>query len=273
MSEPHLGHIVAFGAKSAFLLSQEGIRHTAMSKEHILWSTKDHGFRLVGWGNAREIAWPEDAHLHRDDIRVFLEEFGPHLTSCLRLGYSYQLGPIAEWLFYNLEQLSVISYKDLPPFIQTQWEQPQKDWVLGESSELSQDKIKKAMKMGIASRQQKDRSSAQRLFLRCYINGLIAENPQLQLASMANLAIIHGDNEHWLHAFSQYLMALIVSDQVENRPDDFLQSLAVNISRRISKQDHDAMLQIVTQGSWTSIPELLWHLEDYVTVSTVAGVT
>src|SRR5437016_14369839 len=56
---------------------------------------------MGGLRGIKRIEWPEEARLHHDDIAVFRRSFGPALTSALRLGYIYRLGPIAERTFFE----------------------------------------------------------------------------------------------------------------------------------------------------------------------------
>src|SRR5439155_16894263 len=88
---PHAGHLAAFGAKLAMLLSREGIRHTALTPDLVIWCKELHTLKALGWSHVETLMWPNDARQHLQDIRVFLQSCGAESTSALRLGYSFQL--------------------------------------------------------------------------------------------------------------------------------------------------------------------------------------
>ena len=46
---PHAGHVAAIGAKLAALLSQKGIRHTALTRDHIIWTKEWNTLTALGW--------------------------------------------------------------------------------------------------------------------------------------------------------------------------------------------------------------------------------
>jgi hypothetical protein len=126
----HVGHFASLGARSALLLSQHGIRHAAMTREHVMWSGDDGGLRVVGWGNGQKIQWPDRALEHAPDLRTFSDGFGPPATAGFRFGYVYYLGPIAEWLFFVASNPDRENY--VPPALWlTQWQPPSKEFALG----------------------------------------------------------------------------------------------------------------------------------------------
>jgi hypothetical protein len=99
----NLGHIAAWGALVATLLTASRLRYTKMTRDHIVFVPSDNRVRVVGGGSGiLPIAWPSEARLHHEDIALFRSEFGSSLTAALRLGYVYRLGPIGEWIFLSL---------------------------------------------------------------------------------------------------------------------------------------------------------------------------
>ena len=107
--KPHIGHVAAWGALIPGLLTGPHIRYTKMTPDHIVFSPKDNTVRVMGgFSGIKRIEWPEDARLHHDDIAVFRRSFGAALTSALRLGYIYRLGPIAEWVFFHERPRSIL---------------------------------------------------------------------------------------------------------------------------------------------------------------------
>jgi hypothetical protein len=135
---PHAGHVAAFGAKLAMLLSREGIRHTALTPDHVIWCKELNTLKALGWSHVETLTWPNDARQHLQDIRVFLQSCGTESTSALRLGYSFQLGPVAEWIFFDLLDSTTPEVSEpVPPFLLEQWTSPSRNLALKDDSTLS----------------------------------------------------------------------------------------------------------------------------------------
>ncbi|NIO27662.1 MAG: hypothetical protein GTO29_03810 [Candidatus Latescibacteria bacterium] len=259
----HFGHVAALGAKLAAVVFEHGMRHTAITREHLLWSEKDGGFRLAGSGNMEKLNWPRDVRIHTSDIRTFQLEFGSAATSALRLGYIYQLGPIAEWLFYGLPNASGTENHEEPPaLLREQWSPPEASMALGESSELSQEEASLYFEQGIAFRKRGEHSAAKRAFLRCFLAGTAAQELGLEVRSVVNLSTIYLDEQRFQRALGLAIIASMMVDKDDRPAWDLLGSLVETLQSQLLENDQKALSGVIERVAGMLPAEAMWQVDD-----------
>ena len=261
----HGGHVAALGARAATMLSQVGARHAAMNREHLRWSPRDGGFRVIGWGHARMLNWPGDVRLHTADIRVFHEAHGPFMTAHLRLGYVYQLGPIGEWIFYRaLGEDQGTDTATAPPSLLEQWAPPPPDMALGEDAELPRRDVARVTNAGIRHLQDGNRVAAKRAFLRCLIMGLAVGDPGIEFASVTNLVTVFLDEQRFLRAYGLATMAIPSAGDNETHTD-FLARLMAGMRSMVPPEDQRELFALISDESCTCLAEAMWRCDDLET--------
>lgn len=259
----HQGHFAALGSKLARALSEHGMRHTAMTQEHLLCD-KNGGLRLCGFGNAREMDWPQDARLHTSDIRVFRDAIGLAPAAGLRLGYVYELGPIAEWVFYDPDDADRLEHAEDPPAVlKEQWPQPSDDMSLGEDSGLPEEETAGLINKGISLSKERSYSAAKRVFLRCYLGGMALKDRKLEVVSLAGLANVFRDEGRLLRAYGLSTLAMMGAASIGEALPGFISSLIVNLRSEVSQSDKNAMNSIVDSEPWMSSAEFMWKFDDF----------
>lgn len=255
----HVGHFAAFGAKVAAGLSQQGIRHTAMTSEHLRWSEKPGGFRLIGWGNGKEIEWPERAVEHVNDLRTFKDNFGPESTACLRLGYVYQLGPIGEWLFFQLSDLSKGMSPPLGRF-QIQWKAPPNELHLGEDGLLKNNDTMQATYINTIDEHYE--ANAKRLQMASLIQGIVTHDRGLESSSLKELANLYSIENRTLRALVLEVAANCRSEPGEVGDNRFFREFQNNFDPDADEEFRSNIEQVVRSSHRSTALELLWYLED-----------
>jgi len=262
--DANIGHIAALGAKLATGVSQHGMRHTAMTKEHLGWSEKDGGFRLISWGGAEKLDWPQEVRIHTSDIRTFRLNFGSAATAALRLGYIYQLGPIAEWLFYDLPNAAFTENHEEPPaLLREEWSTPKGSMALGENSELSQDEVSLYTEEGVIFRHRGEHSAAKRAFLRCFLAGAAANELVLKVGGVGNLTTIYLDEQRFQRALGYAMIASWMVDKDDRPARDLIGSLVAMLQSNISDNDQKALSAVIERAAGLSPAEALWQVDDH----------
>ncbi len=255
----HTGHFAAFGAKVATVLSQLGIRHTAMTEEHIMWSTSHGGFMLLGWGNGERITWPDRAAEHVDDIRAFSESLGPEATAGLRFGYVYQLGPVGEWLFFEASDRSS-GESAQPDQWQTQWEPPLEELSLGE------DGLVVDVHREPTARSDTDEAqglvAAKRLLMARLLRGVVSQDRGLEFSSLSELASLFAREKRPLRALALGTAATCWSDPDDRTANESLAELLDEVRRDTTEASQLNIERVVRDGRWSSLLELVWYLEN-----------
>jgi hypothetical protein len=260
---PHVGHIAAFGAKLAVLLSRKGIRHTALTPDHVIWSKEQNTIRALGWGHAEKSTWPNDARQHSKDIRVFLESCRQDSASALRLGYIFELGPVAEWIFFDvLDNTTPEVSKPIPPFLLEQWGPPSRDLALVDDSTLSQDGMSRCLEGGYEAFRQKRFPDAKRFFLRYLLGALASEDTKGQGAGLFNLAAVLSHESRWLRAFGLGILAAASLAEEKAFTQEHVLPFIARMRSNLSDDDEAAVFAMIPAGEKKSIPELIWRIDD-----------
>jgi hypothetical protein len=262
----HAGHVAAFGTKLAVLLSQKGIRHTALAPDHILWSKEQNSIRAVGWSHAAKSTWPNDARQHSKDIRVLLESCGQDNASALRLGYIFALGPVAEWIFFDvLDSTTPEVSKPIPPFLLEQWTLPGRDLALYDDSTLSENGKSRCFEGGCEAFQQKRFPDARRFFLRYLLGALASEDTKGKGAGLFNLASVLGNESRWLRAFGLAILAAACLAEDKAFTQEYVIPFIARMRSNLSDDEEAAVFAMIPPGEKKSIPELIWRVDDLET--------
>jgi hypothetical protein len=259
----HAGHIAAFGAKLAALLSREGIRHTALTPDHVIWSKELNTVQAVGWSHVETLTWPSDARQHLKDIRVFLQSCGPENASALRLGYIFQLGPVAEWIFFDLlDSASPDVSEPIPPFLLEQWTAPSRDLALKDDSTLSTNGQSWCFERGCEAFQQRRFQDARRFYLRYFLAGLASDDTKLQSAGLFNLGVVFSHERRWIRAFGLGVIAGASSLRDKTMTQEIVLPFLARMSGNLSDDEEAAVFAMIPAGETRSIPELIWRIDD-----------
>jgi hypothetical protein len=261
--EPHAGHFAAFGAKLAALLSREGIRHTALTRDHVIWSKELNTVQAVEWSHVGTLTWPNDARQHLQDIRVFLKSCGPESTSALRLGYIFQLGPVAEWIFFDLlDSASPDVSKPVPPFLLEQWTSPNRNLALKDDSTLSKKRESRCFEEGCVALQQKRLPNARRFFLRYLLGALASGDSEVQNAGLFNLGIVLSHERRWIRAFGLGVVAAVFSLEDKTMTQEIVLPFIARMKSNLSEGEEAAVFALIPARETRSIPELIWRIDD-----------
>ncbi len=259
----HAGHIAAFGAKLAVLLSREGIRHTALTPDHVIWSKELNTVQTVGWSHVETLRWPHAARLNSNDIRVFLQSCGPENASALRLGYIFQLGPVAEWIFFDLlDSKGPEGSEPVPPFLLEQWTPPSKDLDLIDDSTLSTNGQSWCFEQGCEAFRQRRFPDARRFYLRYFLAGLASDDTKLQSAGVFNLGVVLSRERRWIRAFGLGVIAAASSLADKTMTQEIVLPFLARIGGNLSDDEEAAVFAMIPPGETRSIPELIWRIDD-----------
>jgi hypothetical protein len=259
----HAGHVAAFGAKLAALLSREGIRHTALTPDHVIWSKELNTLKALGWSHVETLTWPNDARQHSKDIRVFLQSCGVENASALRLGYIFQLGPVAEWIFFDLlDSTSPEGSEPVPPFLLEQWTPPSKDLDLVDDSTLSTNGQSWCFEQGCEAFRQRRFQDARRFYLRYFLAGLASGDTQLQGAGVFNLGVVLSHERRWIRAFGLGVIAAASSLADKTMTQEIAVPFLARIGGNLSDDEEAAVFAMIPPGETRSIPELIWRIDD-----------
>jgi hypothetical protein len=260
----HAGHIAAFGAKLAALLSREGIRHTALTPDHVIWSKELNTVKAVGWSHVETLTWPNDARQHLKDIRVFLQSCGVENASALRLGYIFQLGPVAEWIFFDLlDNTSPEVNKPIPPFLLEQWTFPSRDLYLKDDSTLSTKGQSWCFEQGCKAFQQRRFQDARRFYLRYLLGALASGDTKLQSAGVFNLGVVLSHERRWIRAFGLGVIAAASSLEDKTMTEQIVLPFLARMRGNLSDDEEAAVFAMIPAGETQSIPELIWRIDDF----------
>jgi hypothetical protein len=208
--------------------------------------------------------WPRDARLHTSDIRVFRDSIGLAQAAGLRLGYIYELGPIAEWVFYDPDDADRLEHaQDPPAVLKEQWPQPLEDMSLGENAGLPEEEAADLISKGISLGKDKSYTAAKRVFLRCYLGGIALRDRDLEVASLASLANVFREERRFLRAYGLSMLAMMGDGSSGEAPPGLISSLIVNLRSEVSQSDMKAMESIVDGEPWMSSAEFMWRLDDF----------
>ncbi|HEX9272432.1 MAG TPA: hypothetical protein VGA01_09490 [Candidatus Binatia bacterium] len=260
---PHAGHVAAFGAKLAILLSREGIRHTALTPDHVIWCKELNTLKALGWSHVETLTWPNDARQHLQDIRVFLQSCGTESTSALRLGYSFQLGPVAEWIFFDLLDSTTPEVSEpVPPFLLEQWTSPSRDLALKDDSTLSKKGESRCFEQGCDALRQKRFPDARRFFLRYLLGALASGDTKLQNAGLFNLCVVLSNERRWIRAFGLGVIAAASSLEDQTMTQEIVLPFIARMRGNLSDDEEAAVFAMIPAGEKRSIPELIWRIDD-----------
>jgi hypothetical protein len=268
---PHTGHVAARGALIAGLLTGSHVRYTKMTPDHIVFLREENRVRVMGGlSGIKTIVWPEDARLHHDDIAVFRRCFGSAITSALRFGYVYRLGPIAEWIFFEPQDDVVVPVCASADW-SDEWDVPPPELALGKDCSLEASEVVRIAEMGVAYRAQRNTVAAKRCFMRCYLAAIAARQKvdrgtacgNIAIA-LANLATMYLDEGRWLRAFALCLAAWPCSSTLSNDGREWLLSIMRRADSRLEPTIRERLFKVASDAAQagTSFTELLWRLED-----------
>lgn len=268
---PHLGHFIAFGVTLARSLSETGIRHRALTREHVLWSPRHGVIQIMSAGATEQMSWPRDARFHTKDMEVFAEEFGSAHAAGVRLGYVYGLGPIAEWIFYRASDDGELAAVVAPPAIVSEhWLPLSSDMMLGRDATLSRQGVADWMARGIRSRGQGHLAASKRTFLRCLIAGAAADDQGLECAALANLASVFMDEERHLRAYVLSLLAGRLAEE-DDMGMEYLLALKKQVDPFVSDHAKEALLAEARSWSGIGLAEAMWRFDDLEIRKALAG--
>lgn len=259
----NLGHIAAWGALVATLLTASRLRYTKMTRDHIVFVPSDNRVRVVGGGSGiLPIAWPSEARLHHEDIALFRSEFGSSLTAALRLGYVYRLGPIGEWIFFEPDDGSAVFAPSPGPWSE-EWDAPADELRLGNDCSLDSKEMADTMAMGSTYRRQGDLVAAKRCFMRCCLAATASVNEVAMAAALGNLATAYRDEGRWLRVFALSVVAAFLASTLPSEAQDWIGWL-LNEARTHEPTASDRIASFAGDRAriGESFPELIWRLED-----------
>jgi hypothetical protein len=260
----HAGHVAAFGAKLAELLRRKGIRHTALTPDHVIWSKELNTLKALGWSHVETLKWPNDARQHSKDIRVFLQSCGVGNASALRLGYIFQLGPVAEWIFFDLlDNTRPEGSEPLPPFLLEQWTSPSKDLDLKDNSNLSTNGQSWCFEQGCKAFRQRRFEDARRFYLRYFLAGLASDDTKLQCAGVFNLGVVLSHERRWIRAFGLGVIAGASSLADKTMTQEIVLPFLAKMRGNLSDDEEAAVFAMIPAGETRSIPELIWRIDDF----------
>jgi hypothetical protein len=259
----HAGHVAAFGAKLAILLSREGIRHTALTPDHVIWCKELNTLKALGWSHVETLTWLNDARQHLKDIRVFLQSCGLENASALRLGYIFQLGPVAEWIFFDLlDSTSPEVSEPVPPFLFEQWTSPSRELALKDDLTLSKKGESRCFEQGFEVFQQKRFPDARRFFLRYLLGALASGDTKGQSAGLFNLGVVLSHERRWIRAFGFGVLAGASSLEDKTMTQEIVLPFIARIRSNLSDDEEAAVFAMIPAGEKRSIPELIWRIDD-----------
>jgi hypothetical protein len=233
-------------------------------------AARQHRFRAFGQSSARRwrserhlpIAWPSEARLHHDDIALFGREFGSALCSALRLGYTFRLGPIGEWIFFEPENRSVVVG---PPrgYWSEEWDAPGAELDLRDDCSLDDDEEDRITEMGGGYRQQGDLVAAKRCFMRGYLAALAAVNEIAMAAALVNLATTYSVERRWCRVLALCMAAGFLSGGLPEDARDVIISI-LDEARSHEPTASGRMRSFITDRARVgeALSEMLWRLED-----------
>ena len=267
----HDGHMTAWGSIVAGQLTESHTRYTKMTTDHIVFSPTDNRIRVVGGASGiLPIAWPADARLHHDDIALFRREFGSRLTSALRLGYTFRLGPIGEWIFFEPHDGTAVTGSP-PGAWSDEWITPDPELALGDDCSLDSNTVARITQMGAAYRKQRSFAAATRCFMRCYLAGIAGRHEAGMAIALGNLATVYLDEGRWLRAFALGLSASFVCGGLPSDTQDWIVSLMRGARSHLEPAMAELMVNAAKERGQIaqSLNEILWHLEDFDVLSAV----
>jgi hypothetical protein len=259
----NLGHVAAWGAIVASQLTTARTRYTEMTRDNIVFVPSDNRVRVVGGASGiLPIAWPSEARLHHDDIALFGREFGSALCSALRLGYTFRLGPIGEWIFFEPENRSVVVTAPRG-YWSEEWDAPGAELDLRDDCSLDGDEMDRITKMGGGYRGQGNLVAAKRCFMRCYLAALAARNEVAMAAALTNLAIAYFVERRWCRVLALGMAAGFLSGGLPEDALDVIISL-LDEARNREPTACGRMQSFVSDRAriGEAFSEMLWRLED-----------
>jgi hypothetical protein len=259
----NLGHVAVWGAIVASQLTTAQTRYTEMTRDNIVFVPSDNRVRVVGGASGiLPIAWPFEARLHHDDIALFRREFGSALTSALRLGYTYRLGPIGEWIFFEPEDRSVVLGAP-HGYWSEEWDAPVSDLDLGNDCSLDSNEMARIMEMGVTYRRQRELVAAKRCFMRCCLAAIAAANEVAMAVALGNLATAYFDERRWCRVLALGMVAGFLSGALPEDARDWIISL-LDEARNHEPTATGRMRSFVTDRAriGEEFSEMLWRLED-----------
>ena len=257
------GHVARFGAGVASILTTDRRRFTDMTRDNIAFVPSDNRVRVIrGAGDMLPIAWPSEARLHHDDIALFGREFGSGLCSALRLGYTFRLGPIGEWIFFEPENRSVVVTAPRG-YWSEEWDAPGAELDLRNDCSLDDHEMERITELGVGSRGEGDLVAAKRCFMRCYLAALAARNEVAMAAALINLAIAYSVERRWCRVLALGNAAGFLSGGL---PDD-VREVIISLLREAHDREPTAsgrMRSFLSDRAriGEEFTEMLWRLED-----------
>jgi hypothetical protein len=259
----NLGHVAAWGAIVAGQLTESRMRYTQMTQDHIVFSPADNRVRVVGGGSGIvPIAWPSEARRHHDDIALFRSEFGTGLTSALRLGYIYRLGPIGEWIFFEPDDSTLVLGPPTGHWSE-EWDAPGEELRLGNDCSLSSSEMSQILVRGVTFQKERDLVGAKRCFMRCYLAAIATANEMAMAVALGNLATTYRDELRWIRVLALGVSAGYVASTLPDDAKDWIGAI-VNEARRHEPAATDRMRSYSMDPAriGESFTEILWRLED-----------
>jgi hypothetical protein len=255
-----LGHIAAWGALVASGLTITRRRFTDMRRDNIVFVASDNRVRVRDpTSQLLPIAWPSEARIHHDDIALFRREFGSGLTSALRLGYTYRLGPIGEWIFFEPEDRAEVVG---PPrgYWSQEWDAPQAELELGHDCRLDKEGMDRITHLGGSYREQGDRVAAKRCFMRCYLAALAAKNDAAMGSALVNLAVEYRAEGRWCRVLALGMAAGCFASWMSEDAGNYILSLLGEARNHAPTATGRFMTEQPRIGE--AVSETLWRLED-----------
>jgi len=260
----HLGHFASWGAVVAGQLTQAHKRYTEMTRANIRFLPQENRICVVGGADGiLPLAWPADARLHHDDIARFRGEFGAPLTAALRLGYTYRLGPLGEWIFF--ESAAGAAACDPPPAPWCEeWDAPPADLTLGTDCRLDDARAEQLTNLGAALRKEHRLAAAKRCFMRCHLAAVAEWNEPAMAVALGNLATVFVDEGRWMRVLALAIAASFFTTKLPNEGREWLVSLGQRAHSCLDPETNSQMINAARERAQlgSSLLAVLWALED-----------
>ena len=215
---------------------------------------------------ARPLTWPNDARQHSNEILTLLQSAGPAIAAAFRLGYIFELGPLAEWVFFDLLDNTTPSVSEpTPPFLIEQWTSATVEFHLGDDSTLSEKDASRCFEQALRALQQRRLPDAKRFCLRYLLTAIASGDDKRQSAALFNLAVAFSCESRWIRAFGLGVLAGAYSSGDKAMMQQIVLPFLARMSNNLSDNDHDSVFTLIPPGAERSVQELIWQIDDLET--------
>ena len=216
--------------------------------------------------HARPLTWPDDARQHSKDILTLLQSTGPEIAAAFHLGYIFELGPLAEWVFFDLlDNTTPPISEPTPPFLMQEWTSARIEFHLVDDSTLSQKDASRCFEQALAALQQRRLPEAKRFCLRYLLAAIASGDDKRQSAALFNLAVAFSRESRWIRAFGLGVLAGAYSSGDEAMMQQIVLPFLATMSSNLSDNDENSVFTLIPPGAQRSVQELIWQIDDLET--------